>query len=91
MLDPTSIGSRQLREFVVTGGVGVWFMDQPALKRALELMARYADHPMDLADASLVVAAETLETRTIFTVDRGDFSTYRIQRGHAHEPFEIIE
>jgi uncharacterized protein len=45
---------------------------------------------MDLADASLVVAAETLETRTIFTVDRGDFSTYRIQRGHAHEPFEII-
>ncbi len=54
-------------------------------------MAKYSDHPMDLADASLVVAAEALETRAIFTVDHGDFSTYRIQRGHAHEPFEIIE
>jgi predicted nucleic acid-binding protein len=91
ILDPTSIGAQQLREFILTGGVGVWFIDQLALKRALELMARYADHPMDLADASLVVAAEALETRKIFTVDRGDFSTYRIQRGHTHEPFEIID
>jgi predicted nucleic acid-binding protein len=32
-------------------------------------------------DASLVVAAETLRTRKIFTIDRGDFSTYRINRG----------
>lgn len=45
---------------------------------------------MDLADASLIVAAETLETRKIFTIDRNDFQTYRIRRGHRHHPVEIV-
>ena len=53
-------------------------------------MSRYADHPMDLADASLVAAAETLGIRRVFTLDRDDFATYRAQRGHLHEPFEIV-
>jgi uncharacterized protein len=91
MLIPNSIGTQRLREFILNGGAQVWFMDQPALGRAMELMAKYADHPMDLADASLIVAAEMLETRKIFTVDRSDFTTYRIRRGHTHEPVEIIE
>lgn len=43
-------------------------------------MERYADHPMDLADASLVVAAEALGTRRVFTIDRRDFGTYRVRR-----------
>jgi hypothetical protein len=33
-------------------------------------MEQYADHPMDLADASLLVAAEVLPTHRIFTIDR---------------------
>lgn len=45
---------------------------------------------MDLADASLVTAAEALNTRRIFTVDRNDFSTYRLRRGQRNEAFEII-
>ena len=53
-------------------------------------MEQYADHPMDLADASLIVAAETLKTRKIFTVDRNDFTTYRIRRGHRYLGVEII-
>ena len=53
-------------------------------------MERYADHPMDLADASLVTAAEALSTRRIFTIDRNDFSTYRVRRGHRNEAFEIV-
>ncbi len=55
--------------------------------RAFELMESYADHPMDLADASPIVAAEALGKRKIFTVDRKDFATYRVRRGH--RPFEI--
>jgi predicted nucleic acid-binding protein len=35
---------------------------------------------MDLADASLVAAAEALDTREIFTIDRDDFQTYRVRR-----------
>lgn len=53
-------------------------------------MEHYADHAMDLADASIVVAAEVMKTRKVFTVDRNDFETYRIKRGHRHIPFEII-
>jgi hypothetical protein len=36
---------------------------------------------MNLADASLVVAAETLRLCNIFTLDRNDFDVYRIKRG----------
>lgn len=90
MLSPGSLGSRRLRELLLKGGASVWFMDQPAIGRAFELMNRYADHPMDLADASLVTAAETLQTKKVFTLDRDDFSTYRIRRGHSAEGFEII-
>lgn len=90
LLSPDSIGSIRLREFLLRGGVAVWFLDQGALERAFELIERYADHPMDLADASLVVAAEALETRKIFTIDRNDFSTYRLRRGQRNEAFEIL-
>ena len=90
LLSLESLGSVRLREFLLRGGVAVWFLDQGALERAFALMERYADHPMDLADASLVAAAEALETRKIFTIDRYDFSTYRLRRGQRHEAFEIV-
>ena len=90
MLGPGSIGSDRLREFVLKGGMSVWWFDHPSLARAFELMDVYADHPMDLADASLVVAAETLGTRKLFTVDRRDFEAYRVRRGHRHYGLEIV-
>ncbi len=90
ILSPESQGSDRLRDFVALGGLGVWFLDRGALERAFELMEQYADHPMDLADASLLVAAETLSTRRVFTIDRRDFGAYRIRRGHRHYPVEII-
>jgi predicted nucleic acid-binding protein len=45
---------------------------------------------MDLADASILVAAEALGTRRVFTLDRRDFRTYRIRRGHRPCPVEIV-
>src|SRR3989441_11111244 len=67
MLGPATRESDRLREFVEKGGLSIWFFDRPALTRAFELMEIYADHPMDLADASLVVAAESLGTRKVFS------------------------
>lgn len=90
MLGPDSLGSDRLREFVERGGLSLWLFDRPALTRAFELMERYADHPMDLADASLVAAAESLGTRKVFTVDRKDFATYRVRSGHRNYPMEIV-
>ncbi len=51
--------------------------DLPALEA---LMVRYADRPMDFADATLVHVAHREGIRTILTIDRADFETYRIGR-----------
>ena len=55
--------------------------------RLFELMAIYQDKPMDLADASLVLAAEKLQERRILTID-SDFYTYRI---NGKDSFDIIQ
>jgi hypothetical protein len=90
MLSPDSIGSDRLRDFITRGGATLWFFDGATLLRAFELMEQYADHPMDLADASLIVAAETLTTTTVFTIDRHDFQTDRIRRGHRSTRVDIL-
>lgn len=42
------------------------------------LMTRYADRPMDFADATLVRLAERETLSNVFTIDHDDFETYRI-------------
>jgi predicted nucleic acid-binding protein len=46
----------------------------------VELMEKYRDRPMDLADASLVAAAEHLRMKRLFTLDN-DFHIYRLADG----------
>lgn len=90
MLSPNSAGADRLRDFIARGGATVWSFDAASLERAFALMEQYADHPMDLADASLIVAAEALATTKVFTIDRQDFHTYRIRRGHRSVKVEIV-
>lgn len=54
------------------------------MERMSALMEKYRDTPMDLADASLVVVAESLTLRRVFTLDR-DFYIYRLADGTALE------
>lgn len=51
------------------------------------LMAVYADLPMDLADASLVVLAEHLGHGRILSTDQRDFHAYRWKQ---RRPFENL-
>ena len=90
LLDPGSQGSRALRSFLARSAVRIWFLDDLSLARAVELMDRYADHPMDLADASLVAAAETLRTTVVFTLDRRDFASYRARIGRSYRGFRVL-
>jgi uncharacterized protein len=46
-------------------------------RRMRELMRKYQDLPMDLADAALVTVAEREGIARIFTLDRRDFERYR--------------
>ncbi|NLG84960.1 MAG: PIN domain-containing protein [Firmicutes bacterium] len=52
------------------------------LTRVIELMRKYADVPMDFADATLMVLAESEEVMEILTLD-SDFDIYRTQKGEA--------
>ncbi|HMB54594.1 MAG TPA: VapC toxin family PIN domain ribonuclease, partial [Thermoanaerobaculia bacterium] len=58
-----------------------------SLGRCRVLMEKYADLPMDYADATLVVLAGELGTGLVLTTDRRDFSVYRLPDGAG---FEIL-
>jgi predicted nucleic acid-binding protein len=53
--------------------------------RIRELMRRYRDTPMDLADASLVAAAEALGALEVFTLD----SHFHAYRASGTQPFQV--
>jgi predicted nucleic acid-binding protein len=55
-----------------------------ALAAVRALMKRYADVPMDLADACLVHLAGELDTGRILTLDR-DFEVYRWKRNRTFD------
>ena len=63
-----------------TGRLLLHDLSSAEFERMNELMEKYRDTPMDLADASLVVTAESLSIRQIFTLD-GDFRVYRLSDG----------
>jgi uncharacterized protein len=74
-----------LIELVVRGRVAAYDVSDPS--RVLDLLHKYADRPMDLADASLVALAEQLRTYRVFTLDRTDFTVYR---AHGRRAFELV-
>lgn len=55
--------------------------------RMRDLMRKYSNRPMDLADAALVAVAERENIRKMFTVDKKDFEVYRL---HGRLRFTII-
>jgi predicted nucleic acid-binding protein len=83
-------GGAALRQFVRDSGVSLWTLDDERLRRCLDLMDEYEDHPMGLADASLVAAAETLRVTTAWTLDRADFVTYRPRIGRKLSRFKLL-
>ncbi len=70
-------GQSKLWEFVLSGGVHVREIPEDLHRRIYELLKKYSDNPMDLADASLVAIAEHHKINKIFTLDRKDFLRYR--------------
>lgn len=73
-------------EFIFKGGITLVPQSNTSLSRAVELMGKYKDIPMDFADATLVSLAEEIGTNEIFTLDLRGFNTYRI---HKSTPFKI--
>jgi len=52
--------------------------DAPDFRAFEKLVRKYADQPMDFADASVVLLATRSGVREILTADRRDFAVYRL-------------
>jgi predicted nucleic acid-binding protein len=64
-------------EWIMRKGLLLCDIVQDDFSRILELTKKYADLPMDFADATLVIAAEKTGIRTIISID-SDFDIYRL-------------
>jgi uncharacterized protein len=63
------------------------FDTQTTAPRLAELVRKYADQPMDFADACLVYLSEQTHDCKIITLDRADFTAYR---RHGREPIPLL-
>ena len=77
MLDFSIKAQRDFYEWVMCKGVIISDINQNDMPRLVELTAKYADLPMDLADATLVITAEKTGIREIISLDQ-DFDIYRL-------------
>ena len=83
-LIPAEVALRFL-SCVSLGGLNVAELSGSALELMASWMQQYGDLPMDLADASLLWLAHEHGLRRIATLDRRDFSIYRLPGGDGLE------
>jgi len=87
LLGPSWPGQKALWSRLETDALALRPLDEMDAPRMRELMEKYRDLPMDLADAALVRVAERDSLTDIFTLDRKHFSLYRHGR---RQRFTII-
>lgn len=69
---------------------GAWDLpacDDPDIRRALQVVDRYQDQNIGLADASLVILAARFRTDRLLTLDHRHF---RVMRTLAGKPFSLL-
>ena len=84
------LGSKAAYQFISMlriDSIEIFKIETQHLQRTEILMEKYADLPMDLADASLVILAEELGHGRILSTDMRDFNTYRWKN---HQPFQNL-
>jgi len=86
LLGPSIKGQKTCIEFILRGGAALVPQSAESLSRAVLLMEKYKDTPMDFADATLVVLAEETGIDEVFTLDTRGFSAYRI---HGRKAFSV--
>lgn len=73
----------QLVEAHSAGMLKILPMDGGSLVEVAAIMRRYKDCRLQFADASLIHFAERERIRTVFTLDRRDFSIIRLKHNRA--------
>ena len=77
MLDFSKNAQHDFYEWVMCKGIILSDINQNDMPRLLELTEKYADLPMDFADATLVISAEKTGIKKIISLDK-DFDIYRL-------------
>lgn len=80
LLDFSPAAQSALLEMIERGALQILEIMPDDLAGIRRLMRKYSDQPMAFADASLVQVASRLDLCEIFTLDRRDFSVYRLPR-----------
>ncbi len=86
LLGPSIKAERACIDFILKGGATLVPQSAASLSRAIALMEKYKDVPMDFADATLVTLAEEADVDEVFTLDLRGFNSYRI---HGKRHFKI--
>ncbi len=81
MLDYSLQAQMNLLEWVNRGGIQLVHLSEQHLGKIISYSKKFADVPMDLADASLMVASDIIQTNKIVSID-SDFYIYRNLRNH---------
>ena len=69
-----------LWEMIVTEALVILPLDREDAPRMKDLMRKYRDLPMDMANAALVRIAERERFRRLFSLDRRGFTVYRPEK-----------
>lgn len=86
LLGPSIRAQKTCLEFILRGGAALVPQSPESLKKAVVLMERYKNIPMDFADATLVTLAEDTDIDEVFTLDMRGFNAYRMGK----KPFRIL-
>ena len=70
-------------DFVLESVVEIVPASTKSLKKTKNLMKKYADLPMDFADATIVCLATETRMQNVVTFDRKDFTIYRLPKNQS--------
>src|SRR5215469_2011144 len=78
LLSDLPAGQNAVWEMITRGAIALLPLELADVPRICEMMRKYSDRKMDLADAALIRVAERERLHRFFTVDRTDFEVYRL-------------
>ena len=79
MLDYSTKVQLAFLEWIDRGALQIFSLGDSHISRIIELSRKFSDVPMDLADATLIVASEEKNIKEIASID-SDFYVYRDMR-----------
>jgi len=87
LLDSSVDAQNALLEMIERGFLKILEIGASDLPPIRALINKYNDQPMDFADATLVHVANREGLKEIFTLDRRDFSIYKMKQ---NRPFKVV-